>query len=108
MSIGAGYATTRRFEIARIVGDALAAEADERVLPVTDAATARQKAQRAFAQEFLRPIEGLRSAVSLPNPTSDEVTEAANRHAVSEWTVITALVNHGDIPRAYLERMQQL
>src|SRR5208337_4842513 len=51
----------RRFEAARFIADHLCAERRDRWLPVSDAATARQKVQRAFAAEFLCPIASLRN-----------------------------------------------
>lgn len=44
----------RRFEAARLVAEQALAPVDDRWLAATDAATARQKAQRAFAAELLR------------------------------------------------------
>src|SRR5207244_5776839 len=54
----------RRFEAARFIADYLSAEPRDRWLPLTDAATARQKLQRAFAAEFLGPIGSLRHYLS--------------------------------------------
>jgi hypothetical protein len=91
----------RRFEAARILADALFHSTD-RILPVTDRATARQKVQRAFAQELLSPVEGLRQIVTLPKPSEREIDEAAEQYGVSPWTVRSALVNRGLVDRSYL------
>jgi hypothetical protein len=55
------WATGRRFELARLVGDHLYSRDAEWLLPATGAKTARQKVQRAFAQQFLCPIEDLKA-----------------------------------------------
>jgi len=91
----------RRFEAARIIADHLHAEITERWLPITDATTARQKVQRAFAAEFLCPIESLREYVQddfLP----EAFEEAADYFGVSEMAVQSQLVNHQLLPRDYM------
>jgi hypothetical protein len=82
-----------RFELARIIGDGLMAAADDLALPVTDLATARQKAQRAFAQEFLCPEQALHE-LPLPEPTESDISELADRYDVSEWVIMSTLQNH--------------
>ena len=49
----------KRFLLARLVADLLASHADETLLPATRVTTSRQQFQRAFAQEFLCPYDGL-------------------------------------------------
>jgi len=49
-----------------LVGDHLYAHAADRVLPATDAGTARQKFQRAFAQALLCPFDTLRERLIIP------------------------------------------
>ena len=85
----------RRFALARIVGDHLLAGADDRLLPVTDAPTDRQKFQRAFAQAFLCPFEALRSHLGSKVPDDDLVEDAAQHFQVSPWLVRSTLINHG-------------
>lgn len=97
-----GYPTSRRFAAARILADVLDAPAEDVVLPVTDGVTARQKVQRAFAQELLCPTAALREKVSLPEPADAELMELAELYEVSEWTVRSALVNRGLVGRGYL------
>ena len=64
---------------------------------MTDAGTARQKAQRAFAIEFLCPISALENY--LKHDFSEEaVEEAAEYFGVSELAVRSHLANHGRIP----------
>lgn len=83
----------RRFEAARLIADHLLAPAADRWLPATDADTARQKAQRAFAAQFLCPIGPL--TAFLDGDYSDERLEDAAEHfRVSERAVRSLLVNN--------------
>jgi hypothetical protein len=92
----------RRFEAARFIADYLCAERRDRWLPVTNAATARQKMQRAFAAEFLCPIESLRSY--LGNEFLPEAFEDAAEHfGISELAVKSHLANHHLIPRTLVD-----
>jgi hypothetical protein len=84
----------RRFELARLLGDALMADTNDRWLPVTDAKTARQKMQRAFAIEFLCPIQSLTAFLG-DDFSSDATEEAAEHFGVSHTAVETHLVNNG-------------
>jgi hypothetical protein len=93
----------RRFEAARFLADFLCAEQPDRWLPVTDAATARQKLQRAFAAEFLCPIESLKNylgAEFLPEAFED----AAEYFGISERAITSHLANHHLIPRGFVEQ----
>jgi hypothetical protein len=88
---------SRRFECARFIADDLLAVSD-RWLPATDMPTARQKMQRAFAAEFLCPIESL--IRYLEGDYSDKrIEDAAVHFAVSSVLVKSQLANHGLIPR---------
>jgi hypothetical protein len=92
----------RRFEAARFIADYLCAERRDRWLPITDAATARQKVQRAFAAEFLCPIASLRAYLGdefLPEAFED----AAEYFGISEMAVASHLANHRLIPRTLVE-----
>jgi hypothetical protein len=92
----------RRFEAARFIADFLSSEGRDRWLPVTDAATARQKLQRAFAAEFLCPIESLRTYLGsefLPEAFED----AAEYFGISEMAVKSHLANHHLIPPSLIE-----
>jgi hypothetical protein len=84
----------RRFELARLLGDALMADTNDRWLPATDAKTARQKMQRAFAIEFLCPIQSLTEFLDA-DFSSDATEEAAEHFGVSHTAVETHLVNNG-------------
>lgn len=89
------HPTARRFALARIIGEHLLAGPDQKLLPVTDAATDRQKFQRVFGQAFLCPIEALRDYVGFEAPDDDLVEDAAQYFHVSSWLIRSALVNHG-------------
>lgn len=92
----------RRFEAARFIADYLSAAGSDRWLPITDAATARQKLQRAFAAEFLCPIDSLRSYLGdefLPQDFED----AAEYFGISETAIKSHLANHYLIPRRLVD-----
>src|SRR5207245_8077866 len=94
-----GNRPARRFEAARFIADELSAKGSDRWLPITDAATARQKLQRAFAAEFLCPIDSLRSY--LGDEFLPEAIEDAGEHfGISEMAVKSHLANHQLIPRS--------
>lgn len=83
----------RRFEAARMLGDHLLAPPSDAWLPTTGTRTARQKAQRAFAAEFLCPNQDLREFMG--NDLSDDrIEDAANHFLVSEDTVRHQVNNH--------------
>lgn len=88
----------RRFEAARFIGDFLLAPEGDHWLPATDCKTARQKAQRAFAAEFLVPICALQDF--LKNDYSESAIESAADHFnVSARAVESHLANHDLIAR---------
>lgn len=89
--------TAVRFEAARLLAAHLTTPVTESWLPVTDAVTSRQKLQRAFAAEFLCPIEPLQEV--LDGDFSEVSMEmAADHFGVSEHTVEYQLRNHGIVP----------
>ena len=93
-------ATGRRFEAARFLVDAIAAPRSDGWLPVTDARTARQRVQRAFAAELLIPIQEIQD--ELNGDFSEEACQVlAEKYEVSPWTVQSQLAKHGLIqPRS--------
>ncbi len=92
-----GVHTTRRFEACRFLADFLLAPEADSWLPVTRAKTARQKYQRAFAAEFLCPIEKLVSYLN--GDFSDEAQEDAAIHFdVSQACISAHLANNRYIP----------
>lgn len=86
-----------RFEAARFLSEQLLAPQGESWLPVTDTSTARQKAQRAFAAEFLCPIEALREFLDA-DFSSEAIEDAGDHFGVSELAVKSVLANHHEIP----------
>lgn len=97
-------ATGRRFELARLVGDDLTNQPTEKLLPATQAKTARQKFQRAFAQELLCPFSELDkffgSHFASHSTDDDAVEDAASHFQVSPLLVKTTLVNRGRLSRS--------
>ena len=89
--------TGQRFEAARFIADHLISHAEDKWLPLTDQATFRQKVQRAFAAEFLMPVEDLEDFMS-DDFSDSKIKVAALRFAVSPLTVRSHLANHGIIP----------
>ena len=88
------WRTGRRFEAARLLGDSLLVETDERLRPATGAATYRQKAQRAFAAELLCPVESLLDVLA-DDFSDDARVTAAERFGVSPLAVTAVLANNG-------------
>lgn len=86
----------RRFEAARFLAESLLAPQDDRWLPTTDAKTARQKFQRAFAAEFLCPIEELIKFLGT-DYSSEAITEAGEHFQVASLAVSSHLANNGYI-----------
>jgi hypothetical protein len=91
----------RRFELARFVCDHLIAAEKDRWLPVTDGKTSRQKVQRAFAAEFLCPVDDLTSYLD-GDFSDDAIEDAATHFRVGTWAVESQLVNNGVVPRSML------
>ena len=93
---------SRRFEFARFLGDYIRAEpAQEHWLVSTDLSTSRQKYQRAFAAEFLCPIDGLKEFLQ-DDYSESTIEDAALHFQVSERTVESLLANNGLIPSSLL------
>ena len=92
----------RRFEFARLLCDHLLSSPNDKWLPATDTKTIRQKWQRAFAAEFLCPIDSLIARLD-DDFSDDAMEEAADHFGVSERTVTSQLVNHGLLPVIALE-----
>lgn len=83
---------SKRFELSRYVGDFIQIGSNQ-WLTNTDLGTFRQKYQRAFAAEFLCPINGL--VTFLESDFSNEAIEDAAEHFnVSEQTVSSLLANN--------------
>ena len=85
---------SKRFEFSRFLADHLREkEGAENWLTSTDLATARQKYQRAFAAEFLCPIDPLIDFLG-DDFSEPAIEEAAERFDVSEQTVESLLTNN--------------
>lgn len=101
------WTTGRRFSLARLIGDYFNSNENDAVLPATNARTARQKFQRAFAQELLCPFDALMEWLGGEGGTDDESIEAAAQHfEVSPLLVKTTLVNRGVVDRDRVAEFQ--
>lgn len=86
----------RRFAVARLLADRILDEKGELLHPATRAYTYRQKMQRAFAGEFLCPVDSLLDFLN--NDFSDEnQQDAAEYFKVSPLVVQTLLVRNGKL-----------
>jgi Zn-dependent peptidase ImmA (M78 family) len=95
---------SQRFYLARVMGAALHLPSDQHVLPVSNAGTALQKFERAFAAEFLCPWDELDAFTDEHGTNDDGIAEAASHFEVSELLVHSSLVNKGKIHRNRLVR----
>lgn len=94
--------TSRRFALARLVGDHIITAKGEKLLPATSVETWRQKYQRAFAQELLCPYDELESYLGSAPLDEDLIEETAVHFDVSPLLVRTTLVNKGRLDRSSL------
>ena len=102
-SISSKYGTSRRFELACLAADHLAAGEEDVLLPGTRSMTSRQKFQRAFAQEFPCPFSVLEEYLGTNYPNNDDIYDAAQHFDVSPLLIHTTLVNKGVLGRETLE-----
>jgi hypothetical protein len=107
VALGKMRKDSRRFMAARLIADGIYAGETGNWLPCTDAATARQKFQRAFAQEFLCPYDDLIEWMNTTSPDEETMEAAADHFEVSPLLINTVMVNRGHIPRSDLEAFQQ-
>ncbi len=107
VALGKTRKDSRRFMTARLIADGIYAGETGSWLPCTDAATARQKFQRAFAQEFLCPYNDLIEWMDTTSPDEETMEAAAEHFEVSPLLINTVMVNHGHIPQSELEAFQQ-
>ncbi|MFN3075728.1 MAG: ImmA/IrrE family metallo-endopeptidase [Alphaproteobacteria bacterium] len=92
--------TGRRFDLARLLGDRLMNAAhNEHLYPATRAYTYRQKAQRAFAAEFLAPFSKVDAMLEDDYSDENRQEEVAEHFQVSPKTIHTLLVNHHRLER---------
>lgn len=104
VSLHQRHPTGRRFTMTRLVADQVATPTGEHLLPATSSRTSRQKFQRAFAQEFLCPLEELMEFLGAYDLndyylTDDDLNDASGHFEVSSLTIKTTLVNKGVIER---------
>lgn len=92
----------QRFFLARLIGWVRGVPAGEHLLPITDARTALQKLERAFAQEFLCPYEALNRFTDQHGLDDEGIEDAATHFGVSQRLVISTLVNKKKLPRERL------
>ncbi|QWF70774.1 hypothetical protein KEF85_15885 [Methylomonas paludis] len=100
----------KRFELARLLGDYILTENKrQQWLTSTDLSTSRQKYQRAFAAEFLCPIEALQDF--LGHDYSESAIDDATEHFQVSQTMVNSLLRNnglifspfiGDYPEARL------
>ena len=99
-SLSQPHLTTRRFALSRLVADyLLESKYSEPLLPATSAKTSRQKFQRAFAQEFLCPLDDLVDFLGTSTPRDGDIYGASDYFGVSPRTVRMTLVNKGVLER---------
>jgi len=87
----------RRFMLARLIGDAIITAPSESLLPCTDVGTARQKFQRAFAQEFLCPYSDVCEFLGTDSPGEEQKEAAAEHFEVSPFMISHIFENHGSL-----------
>jgi len=88
------HPVSRRFELSRFIADLVQTQGTPQWLTSTDLSTSRQKFQRAFAAEFLCPIDELTSFLD-GDYSESGIEDAAEYYDVSEHTVASLLANHG-------------
>ena len=88
---------SKRFELSRYVGDFIQT-GENQWLTNTDLYTYRQRYQRAFAAEFLCPINGLVSFLA-SDFSNEAIEDAAEHFSVSEQTISSLLANNNYIER---------
>ncbi len=86
---------SKRFELSRYVGDFIQTGSNQ-WLTNTDLSTSRQKYQRAFAAEFLCPINGLINFLE-SDFSNEAIEDAAEHFDVSEQTISSLLANNNYI-----------
>ena len=96
----------RRFDIARVLGDYLAPDFNDRMMPVTNTMTARQKFQRAFAAEFLCPSVMIEERY--PNGIDQRsigkvVEQISDEYNVSEQVVLHHMENRHLVSRGLID-----
>lgn len=96
----------RRFDIARLIGDYLSADFNDRMMPVTNTMTSRQKFQRAFAAEFLCPSGMIQERYPdgiEQRSIGQVVDEISREYNVSERVVLHHMENRQLLSRGLID-----
>lgn len=96
------WETTRRFELARLIGDRLLYASSEPLHPATRASTYRQKEQRAFAVELLAPFDAIDEMMHADYSAERQQT-VAEHFEISPMAVNRALKNHRRIESDFFD-----
>ncbi|MFA7441419.1 MAG: hypothetical protein WCZ66_10695 [Sphingomonadaceae bacterium] len=96
------WKNSRRFELARLLGDALVYPTQDPMRPATRSDTYRQKVQRAFAAEFLSPFEAVKEMLD-GDYSMERQQDVAHHFEVFGMTIGTHLVNNDLIDRSELD-----
>lgn len=97
LSLQTIFSVDRRFELARTIGDAIW-QGSSSFGVISRAKTDRQKFQRAFAHDFLCPIDDLAREMDVLNPNQAAIEGAAKTFHVRPAVVRNQLVYKGYIP----------
>lgn len=97
------YSIGRRFQITRLIGALLACK-NENIFISSNCKTYFQKLQRAFAAEFLSPIDEIKNFVE-KNVTTETIEKAAKYFSVSPQTIAHSLANHRIISKPQLDEL---
>ena len=99
MAMRSKWMTGRRFDLARLLAERLLSLDDADPLrAVTKSYTYRQKAQRAFAAEFLAPIDAVDEFLA-EDYSDDRQHDAAEHFQVSPYAIRSLLVNNRRLGR---------
>jgi hypothetical protein len=96
------HPVSRRFELSRFIADLVQVQGAPQWLTSTDLSTSRQKFQRAFAAEFLCPIDELKAFLN-GDYSESGIEDAMEYYDVREHTVTSLLANHGLIQPPWVQ-----
>ena len=100
MVLRSKWETGRRFDLARLLAERLLSPGGaEPFRAVTRSYTYGQKAQRAFAAEFLAPIDAVDACLSEDYYSEERQREAADHFQVSSYAIRSLLVNNHRLGR---------
>ena len=94
IALRSNWLTGRRFDLARLLAERLLQPVEaEPLRTATKSYTYRQKAQRAFAAEFLAPMDAIEAFLE-GDYSDDQQSEAAEHFEVSPYTIRFMLMNN--------------